>query len=279
MKSKISLVGICTLVFMLIFYCLARAAEQEDLKVIDTTAAATLTQEAPGKEAVAGAQPETNLVKAEPAVDTSKYMDPTKYTLGPDDVVDISVLRHQEFSGVYPVNQEGKIQYKFVGDLEVTGMTKTQLEAKIKEIISSYVINPEVNVTITEFKSKVIYILGEVGQPGKFYMRSESIPVREAVVQAGLPTLAAAMRRCLLITPDKSGKPKSRPVDLYAVLYGGDLKKNVEMVPGEVLYVPATVMAKIVRVISPVTQTVGVAASGPNEAQTGRSAVTSLVTK
>ena len=277
MRNKISLAALSVVVFMLIFYCLAHA--EDDLKVIDTAPTAAAAVEQPVAANTATTAIPTEVAAAVQALDTSKYMDPTKYTLGPDDIVEISVLRHPEFSGTYPINQEGKIQYKFVGDMDVTGMTKAQLEAKVKEIIASYVINPDVNVTITEFKSKVIYVLGEVGMPGKFYMRSESIPVREAVVQAGLPTLAAAMRRCMLITPDKSGKPKSRPVDLYAVLYGGDLKKNVEMMPGEVLYVPATVMAKIVRVISPVTQTVGVAASGPNEAQTGRSAVTSLVTR
>ena len=275
MRNKISLFALALVVFVLMFYCLARA-EQDDLKVIDTTNA-TLTPSVAAREPVE--QPESNLVTATSVVPNLANFDPTKYTLGPDDVIEISVLRHPEFSGTYSVNQEGKIQYKFVGDLEVTGFTKTKLEEKVKEIISSYVINPEVNVAIVEFKSKVIYVLGEVGTPGKFYMRSESIPVREAVVQAGLPTLAAAMRRCLLVTPDKSGKPKSRLVDLYSVLYGGDLKKNVEMRPGEVLYVPATVMAKIIRVISPVTQTVGVAASGPGEVSTGRSNVTALVTK
>jgi len=57
-----------------------------------------------------------------------------------------------------------------VGDIEVTGLTKKELEAKIKQLISSYVVNPEVNVTILEYRSKVIYVLGEVGRPGKYYL-------------------------------------------------------------------------------------------------------------
>ncbi len=69
-----------------------------------------------------------------------------------------------------------------MGDVEVTGLNKKELEEKVKNLISEYVINPEVSVTILECKSKIIYVLGEVGQPGKYYMRSESIPVREAVV-------------------------------------------------------------------------------------------------
>ncbi|OGX15250.1 MAG: hypothetical protein A2166_00500 [Omnitrophica WOR_2 bacterium RBG_13_41_10] len=212
------------------------------------------------------------LALATAAKPTNQYEDPLHYTLGPDDVIEITVMRHPEFSGVYPVNMEGKVQYKFVGDMDVTGLTKKELEQKIKEIISAYVLTPDVNITILEYKSKVIYVLGEVGAPGKYYMRSESVPVREAVVQAGLPTLAAAMRRCRLITPDKKNHAKTTSVDLYSILYGGNLKYNIDMHPGDVLYVPATVMAKIMRVISPVTAPV-------SEAAGGKTSTTSILTK
>ena len=142
----------------------ARAADDNlpsDLKVIEPAAE---TQDANSGQA--------QDAKAVP-VPSDIYFDPVRYTLGPDDVVQIDVLRHPEFSGIYPINLEGKIQYKYVGDIEITGLTKKQLEERIKDIISSYVINPEINVTILEFRSKVFYVLGEVGAPGKYYMRSD----------------------------------------------------------------------------------------------------------
>ena len=205
--------------------------------------------------------------------------DPLKYTLGPEDTIEITVMRHPEFSGTFNINQEGKLQYTFVGDMEVNGLTKQQLEEKIKNIISNYVISPEVSVTITEYNSKVFYVLGEVGAPGKYNMRSETIPVREAVFMAGLPTLSAAMRKCRIITPSKSGNAKVRPVNLYSVLYAGNLKRNINMRPGDVLYIPSTVMAKIVRVINPVTTTIGVTSDVPDSASTGKTAVKGLTTK
>jgi len=232
-----------------------------DLKVIESAG----SEHQVGIPPAVQPAPEKAIAKAVPS---SSYFDPVRYTLGADDVVQIDVLRHPEFSGVFPVNLEGKVQYKYVGDIDVNGMTKKTLEEKIKEIIASYVINPEVNVTILEFKSKMIYVLGEVGHPGKFYMRADSIPVREAVVEAGLPTLAAAMRRCRLITPTSKGKAKTKEVDLYSILYGGNLKNNLEMHAGDVLYVPATVMAKIVRIINPVTAPIANLNSGESDAAT-----------
>jgi polysaccharide export outer membrane protein len=196
---------------------------------------------------------------------TKPTSEEVRYTLGPEDVIKITVQNHPEVSGTYSVNLEGKIQMDMVGDVDVTGLTKKELEEKIGKLISGYVDKPDISVTILEYRSKVYYVIGEVGHPGKFFMRSESIPVREAVVEAGLPTLAAAMRKCRLITPGKNGKVITKDVDLYTVLYAGNLDKNLEMHPGDFLYVPSTVMAKILRVIAPVAEPVSSAAS----AQTG----------
>jgi polysaccharide export outer membrane protein len=193
--------------------------------------------------------------------ETEPVSEDVRYTLGPDDVIKITVQKHPEASGTYSVNLEGKIQMDMGGDIYVSGLTAKELEEKIAKLISSYVDAPDVNVAILEYRSKVYYVIGEVGTPGKFYMRSESIPVREAVVEAGLPTLAAAMRKCRLITPAKSGKAITQNVDLYSVLYGGDLDKNPEMHPGDFLYVPSTVMAKVIRVVAPVAAPVTSAAA------------------
>ena len=103
-----------------------------------------------------------------------------------------------------------------------------------------------------EYRSKIIYVIGEVGAPGKYYMKADKISLREAVVQAGLPTLSASMRRTQLIRPDKTGKPKEKIVDLYALLYEGKLNLDQDMYAGDVLVVPATLFAKIMRIISPV---------------------------
>ncbi|OGL94201.1 hypothetical protein A3H12_04740 [Candidatus Uhrbacteria bacterium RIFCSPLOWO2_12_FULL_47_9] len=188
-----------------------------------------------------------------------------KYTLGPDDVIFIEVRNHPEFTGQYIVNSEGKIEYKYVGDVILTGLNKVQAKERITQILSEYIIEPDVDVQIVQYLSKVFYVVGEVGRPGKFYMKGDTIEVREALVQAGLPTYAAAMRRCRLITPNKGGKNNYADVNVYSLLYEGDLSRNVEMKPGDVLYVPATAIAKLIQVISPVTNTVS---------QTARTAVT-----
>jgi len=180
-----------------------------------------------------------------------------KYTLGPDDVISIEVRRHPEFSGEYKVNSEGKIEYKYIGDVIVNGLTKVELNERLREILSEYIIEPEIDVQIVAYLSKVFYVVGDVNRPGKFYMKGDAITVRESLVQAGLPNHAAATRRCRIITPDENGRNNYITVNVYRLLYEGDLRQNLVMKPGDVLYIPSTIMAKIIRVISPVTDAIG----------------------
>lgn len=191
---------------------------------------------------------------------TLSMSEASKYTLGPDDVIQIDVRRHPEFSGQYTVTAEGKIEYKFVGDVIVNGLTKAGLQDRLEQILSEYIIGPEINVQIISYLSKVYYVVGEVNRPGKFYMKGNTVELREALIQADLPSQSAAMRKCRLISSGVKGKKRCRYVNVYELLYGGDLKENVEMKPGDILYVPSTVVAKIIKVVSPVTNAVSSAA-------------------
>ena len=189
--------------------------------------------------------------------------DDSTYTLGEEDVIEVTVARHPEVSKQYIINNEGKIQYEFVGDIQIAGLTKKQARDLIVERLSTYIVSPEVTLKIVGYNSKVVYVIGEVGSPGKIYMRGDTITVRDALLEAGLPLLSASTRRCPLITPADYGKAEKKYVDVFKLIYEGDLRENLVMKPGDTLYVPATVLAKAMRVIQPVTQPVreaGVAA-------------------
>ena len=192
----------------------------------------------------------------------------SRYTLGINDVIEVNVLRHPEVSGQYLINNEGKIQYEFVGDVPILGLTKDEVREKVTEFLTKYIVSPEVTIKIIGYNSKVVYVIGEVGNPGKIFMRGDTITVHEALLQAGLPLLSAATRKSVIITPAADGKAKRRPVDVYDLLYNGDLRENLVLKPGDTLYVPATFLAKTMRVLQPVAQPIGTVSS------TGRAVTT-----
>lgn len=179
--------------------------------------------------------------------------DASTYTMGVNDVIEIVVQRHPEVSGQYTINNEGKIQYEFIGDVEVIGKTKDEVKELLAHLVSTYILNPDITVKIVGYNSKAVFVIGEVGAPGKIYMRGDTITIQEALVQAGLPLLSASTHKCRLITPSADGNPGQKYVDIFKLLYEGDLRENLVMKPGDTLYIPATVLAKAMRVISPVT--------------------------
>ncbi len=169
-----------------------------------------------------------------------------EYTLGKDDVIAIEVRRHEEFSGIFPLSSDGKIQYNFVGDIELDGLTKSEAEEKISGLLSKYIENPEVNITITQYNSKVVYVLGEVPSPGRYVMRGQYLPLRDALLNAGLPLRnIAAMRRTLIIRPVADGEIVVKRVNILSLLYHGNLALNYDLRSGDIVYVPSTVLYKV----------------------------------
>jgi len=193
----------------------------------------------------------------------------SNYTLGKEDVIEITVIRHPEVSGEFFINNEGKIQYEFIGDITVEGLKKEEVKKLLTEKLSEYIISPDVTVQIIGYNSKTVYVVGEVGRPGKIFMRGDTITVREALVEAGLPLLTAKASKSHLITPSEDGKPEDKSVNVHDLLYKGDLRENLVMKPGDVLYVPPTFLAKTMRAIQPVSAPVNEAAGVGRRVYTG----------
>ena len=185
------------------------------------------------------------------------------YTLGRDDVMQIIVRNQPDFSGEFIVGPEGSIQYNYLGDIPVSGMTKYEVQQVIEKMLAKYIRVPSVTVTIIGYNSKAVYVVGEVYRPGKYIMRGDVIKLREAIIAAGLPTNTAALSRTHVIKPDVSN-PQVRKVDLKRILYKGKLEEDIELYPGEIVVVPSTVLASVnnflSQLLNPVTHAASAAA-------------------
>jgi protein involved in polysaccharide export with SLBB domain len=182
------------------------------------------------------------------------------YTLGRDDVINIQVRNQVEFSGSFAIGPDGAIQYNYIGDVNLLDMTKEEVEEKITELLRKYIRFPEVNIIIEAYNSKAIYIIGEVGRPGRYIMRGDTIKLRDVIVAAGLPTREAALGNVQIITPDVD-EPKVRKVNLKKILYSGELKEDIDLYPGEVVVIRATFLARVGRIFGQVLGSAGQARS------------------
>lgn len=166
------------------------------------------------------------------------------YTLGRDDVVHIAVQGQPDFTGTYVIGPDGTIQYSFIGDVKADGLTKDELAQVLTDQLKKFVRTPSVHVTILGFNSKAIYILGRVVRPGKYAMRGDSVKIRDAVIAAGLVVRHAKLRRVHIVKSDPND-PSYRVVDLFKVLYKGQMKENVNLVNGDIVVIPTTIWGGI----------------------------------
>lgn len=82
----------------------------------------------------------------------------------------------------YIVNNDGTIEFPVLGTMEVGGLTRQELVQKLKEEIGKHIVNPIINVRITNYK---VTVLGEVNRPGTYPIGDERITLLEAIGMAG----------------------------------------------------------------------------------------------
>ncbi|KAA0251179.1 MAG: sugar transporter [Candidatus Jettenia sp.] len=108
-----------------------------------------------------------------------------QYTVGVDDVLEISVLGHDELKTVAHVASDGAISFPYVGVLYVKGMSLSEIEKELsKKLSGGYIKYAVVSVTLSSYKSMKFFVYGEVGSPGRFDLE-DNITVLKAISAAG----------------------------------------------------------------------------------------------
>jgi len=148
---------------------------------------------------------ERQIAKDEVQADLSKIMLPPRpYTIGPGDHLSIIVWDHPELvmpattmtgfaalSGVgasppgYSVSDEGKIQFPYAGDFKIAGLTELEARNVLVERLSQYIRKPEVTLRVMNYRSKRVYVDGEVRQPGIVQVDDIPLSLPEVLNRAG----------------------------------------------------------------------------------------------
>lgn len=103
----------------------------------------------------------------------------------------------------YLVSDEGTIAFPVIGEVKVEGYTNIQLAKKIEDLIAEYVKDPIVNVRILNFQ---ITVLGEVNNPGTFFIEDDHISLTKALGMAGDLTIFGQRKNILVMGEDGDHK-------------------------------------------------------------------------
>ena len=142
-----------------------------------------------------------------PAADASPQANDaatSRYLIGPQDLLKITVLDEPELTNDYRVDSDGYITFPYIGRVQAGGLNPGDLQDRIRNLLSpSYLKNPQVRVDIDQYKSQSVLVSGEVRQPGKIPMTG-AMTVLEALAAAGSPTPSASSE-VTIARPRKAG--------------------------------------------------------------------------
>ncbi|TRZ44963.1 polysaccharide biosynthesis/export family protein [Robertkochia solimangrovi] len=129
-------------------------------------------------------------------------------------------------ANTFLVDEDGYIDYPYLGALKVSGMTRKELTAVLKEKISEYVVDPVVVVLVQNHE---VMILGEVAHPGPVSIDAERLTIVQALGKAGDLTINSK-RQNILVIREEDGVKKYFRVDVTKAEFmnspGYYLKRN-----------------------------------------------------
>ena len=155
------------------------------------------------------------------------------YVLGPGDTLNIMLWGAVEASHTVRVDRNGEVSLPRVGVISLWGQTFDQAQRTIRNQISKYYTNFELNVTMGALRSIQVFLVGEVRSPGAYHISSLST-VLSALSAAGGPKTSGSLRQIELVR----GGQSVATIDLYDFFLTGDQSGNVRLQSGDTLFVP-----------------------------------------
>ncbi len=145
----------------------------------------------------------------------------SNYRLGSGDVISVQVLGEEDLKREkIRLSDAATISYPILGEIKLFGKTVAELEALIREgLTGRYLVNPQVTVTINEYRS--FYINGQVEKPGG-YPFIPGLTVRKAISLAGGFKERASKEKIFVIRDDDRSQT-SRRVSQDEAVRPGDI--------------------------------------------------------
>ncbi|HEX5030725.1 MAG TPA: polysaccharide biosynthesis/export family protein [Candidatus Eisenbacteria bacterium] len=161
------------------------------------------------------------------------------YKIGVGDLLKIEVVGRPDLSGQMEVGIDGRITLPVVGAVKAADRTTAELSNDLSRRISLVQrVAPEVIVSVLEYRSRKVFVLGSVLIPGTYSIGASTMSVWDAIAEAGGPTEDANLSAVEVIPGDASGGSQVRTVDVAAAIRDGKLDDLEPVRPGDTVRVP-----------------------------------------
>jgi polysaccharide biosynthesis/export protein len=172
------------------------------------------------------------------------------YLLGPGDIIEVTIFGIEDLNKrELTLDSEGKITLPFLNTIGLIGLTPRESEVKIAALYEASVIkNPQVSVSVKEYRSQFFNILGAVSKPG-FYQLTRRVFLLDALAMAGGLLAEKTESKAIVHRANATASTPAETVagvsskdmieiDLEKLLVKGDTSLNIPIFAGDVISVP-----------------------------------------
>ena len=181
--------------------------------------------------------------------DTQPTAVDVQYRVGSSDELKINVFDEPALSGTFRIDADGSIPYSLVGRVAVAGKTVREIEQLLTQrLLDGYVRQPRVTVEVAQFRSRKVFIMGEVRTPGQYALDGD-VTLLEVLALAGALTESAGDQISVRRSREPSGAlgaalpedPQTVEVQRVSLadLEAGRLSSNLILQDGDTIIVPA----------------------------------------
>jgi protein involved in polysaccharide export with SLBB domain len=155
------------------------------------------------------------------------------YVLGPGDQLLIRIWGQVNFNAQLTVDRTGSIYLPQVGEIHVAGLPYAQVNQHIHDALGHIYRSFDLSVEMGQLRSIQVFVVGQARRPGTYTLSSLSTLVT-ALFATGGPSVQGSLRDIQL---RRNGQTISH-FDLYDLLIFGDMSKDAQLLPGDVIYIP-----------------------------------------
>jgi polysaccharide export outer membrane protein len=170
--------------------------------------------------------------------------DPAEYVIGHGDALDILFLYSSDLNQIdLKVRPDGRISLPYVGDIVAAGTPVSVLDSVITARYAEIIVNPDVTVVVRDFRSSVVYALGEFKNPGG-YDYHEGMTLTSALALGGGPSKSGKRNEVIVIRRVAPDRVIGIQVDINELLAGRRFDLDIPLQAFDIIYVPKSSIAR-----------------------------------
>jgi len=169
--------------------------------------------------------------------DTPNPANPTGefYVIGPGDVLGVHIWKEPSLSGPVKVRPDGFITLPLINEVQVTGLTTSQLRKSLEDKYKKFLASPFVTIRVEQIQSSQVYVVGQVNNPGVYAFVGKDT-LLQVLIQAGGLTIFAKKRNIRVVR--RNGEKITEYTVDYNAIIKGDFKQDILLRPGDRVIVP-----------------------------------------